>query len=388
MLEYATAIPELIIALLITHNFNRRLKKGIIPSPHSILLMDYFIGIIGLYINGGAENPYYFVLAIFIFVTGYLFSLRVSMGYAIASSILVCTIFALEYFGILPHIVGFKDYKLYMNREYVTNYAACLVMLYICAAYASGKFHEAYLKASQRLREMNELKTRFMSVISHEIKSPLAPIYQYSEMLEDGDFGELTDEQKRVVKSVRRQSMNLSGLIDNLLDIGRLDLRKEILLRKGQVSFQQIVDDVFEAMQFEASKYGLTLDKEIASDLPRVEADERAIRRVFMNLIGNAVKFTQKGGQIRLKVLLEDNNLKVSVSDTGVGLDPQSIKHVFDEYYQVGKQNVGLGMGLSLCKMIVEAHGGKIWVESEGEGKGTTFYFTIPVLITPREEPA
>lgn len=238
--------------------------------------------------------------------------------------------------------------------------------------------------ALDKLKVVDRMKTEFLSVVSHELKTPLTPIHEYTSLLLEGVLGQVSEDQKKALETVKRQSTHLSNLMDTVLDISRLEVGKPFPIKKELISFSDILAEVKEAVLNDIKKSNLTFEAEIAENLPTIYADGSAIRRLFLNLIGNAIKFTPHSGKITIKIVPENHSILCSVADTGIGLSQEHLEKIFEKFYQVDssytREAGGLGMGLAIARGIVEAHNGKIWAESKGLGWGSTFYFRLPLV--------
>ncbi len=233
-------------------------------------------------------------------------------------------------------------------------------------------------------RELDRLKTNLLSTISHELRTPLASIKGYSSLLLTYNR-RLDDTQKREsLEAIDRSTDRLTELIEHLLDMSRLDaglLRLNLEETKPSNIFSAAVAEA----RLRAPKYKFKI--EIKSRLPALMADAKRLRQVIDNLVNNAIKYSPQGTKITVRAEVKAKELLVSVADQGQGIAAAETKKIFDRMYRIeqrlGKDPGGLGLGLSLCKALVEAHGGRIWVESQ-VGKGSTFYFTIP--LKPRSK--
>jgi signal transduction histidine kinase len=231
-------------------------------------------------------------------------------------------------------------------------------------------------------KEVDKMKTDFVSIVSHELRTPLAAIKGAVDNLLDGIGGELGNVQQECLLISKRNIDRLGRLINDLLDISRIEAGK-IQLNKQPVLIDNIIKDVLFFFKELVEKKGILLDAVIEQDLPLVSMDQDKITQVITNLVGNAFKFTSPQGKITVKVFLAGDYLQVDVIDTGLGIGRKDLEKVFDKFYQVIRPETagvykGTGLGLPISKGIVEKHGGKIWVESE-LGKGSKFSFTLPV---------
>lgn len=239
------------------------------------------------------------------------------------------------------------------------------------------------LRDVSKEREIEQMKSDFVSLVSHELRTPLVAIKGAADNLLDGLAGELNDTQKDCLVLSKRNIDRLNRLISDLLDISRIEAGK-IQLNKQPADAASIVKDVLGLFQASAKEKNIALESLLSEELPLVTIDSDKINQVLTNLVGNALKFTPAQGKIIVKVFRAENFLRVEVKDTGVGIPKQDLEKVFDKFYQVDRNKSftsvkGTGLGLPISKGIVERHGGKIWAESEA-GQGSKFIFTLPVV--------
>jgi len=226
--------------------------------------------------------------------------------------------------------------------------------------------------------ELDRLKGNLLSTVSHELRTPLAIIKGYSTMLVDYDRKLKTREKQEYLRSIDAATDRLTELVDHLLDLSRLEAGLLILKKKPSSILNLIQEAVSEAnLRVPAHK----ITAEVREALPTVEVDTRRIRQVLDNLIDNAIKYSGEGTRVVVESGYLNSEVWVSVADQGVGIPAEDLERVFDRMYRI-KQRLspdagGLGLGLTICRRLVEVHGGRIWVESE-LGKGSTFYFTLP----------
>ncbi|MBU0573236.1 MAG: HAMP domain-containing histidine kinase [Candidatus Margulisbacteria bacterium] len=238
-------------------------------------------------------------------------------------------------------------------------------------------------KQKEDLKQIDRMKSEFLSVMSHELRTPLTPILEFTSLFRDGVLGQVNDNQKKALDSIYKQSMHLRELIENVIDASRTDLGKGITLKKEPVSPRVLLEDILSVLDFDLRDAQVSVETDFCQDVPTISADENSLKRVLVNLIGNAIKFGPKGSRIRISIVEENSSVKFCVADQGIGITGENISKVFDKFYQVDssltRTHGGIGMGLPIAKRLIEAHGGKIWVESEGVGKGTSIYFTVPL---------
>lgn len=252
-------------------------------------------------------------------------------------------------------------------------------------ALAGAALENAEDRASRQeleaLRRTDELKDQFLSILSHELRTPINAVMGFGSILQDEVSGPLSEQQQGFLEKMMGGADTLLGLVEDLLDMSRIQAGK-FSVESEPIDARDAIASAFEATgPLEVSK-GVTRRLDLPGALPLILADRRRLIQVLMNLIGNAIKFTPKGGEVLVRVRPRGKDLLVEVTDTGVGIDPDDIPKLFRRFGQLDmsstRQAGGTGLGLSICKAIVEAHGGAIGVES-APSAGSTFWFTVPL---------
>ena len=221
------------------------------------------------------------------------------------------------------------------------------------------------------------LTSEVLSIVSHDLKSPLATITMAASLLDDSSRS--ADERAHVLKMVKRATARMDRLIRDLLEVGRLESGHTLPVSPRCADMAPVVREACDAHEALAAAGKVALACDVPAELPAVSADCDRILQVLSNLIGNAVKFTPPGGRIEVAARHEGGEVVVSVSDSGPGLSAEEQERIFDPYWQAKRTaNLGAGLGLKIAKGIVEAHGGRIWIDS-APGEGTTFQFALPV---------
>jgi signal transduction histidine kinase len=242
-------------------------------------------------------------------------------------------------------------------------------------------------EAFQKLEIANKHKSEFLANMSHELRTPLNAILGYTELILDKIYGDVPEKIEEVLERLGQNGRHLLSLINDVLDLSKIEAG-HLTLSLNDYSMQDLVQTVTTAVESLAAEKNLELKTEVPSDLVTGKGDEQRIAQVFLNLVGNAIKFTDEG-QVSIEVTTSNSSFLISVSDTGPGLSEDDQQGVFEEFHQVDgsstREKGGTGLGLSIAKRIVEMHGGSIWVEST-LGKGSIFWFTLPIRVEQQEE--
>lgn len=237
------------------------------------------------------------------------------------------------------------------------------------------KLLEALKQKNIELSRMNALKSRFMSMASHDLSNLLMTLQLSTEMLSMNlDAG-----QKQKISYISDSIVRISRLVNDLVDWAAME-KGNFRLEKKSFDINGALSDFMQAWKSRAAMSGITINMDIAKGLPVLFADQKRLGQVIMNLLENAVRHTHSGGKITVSVSADSDSMLFSVSDTGSGIAFDEITKLFNQYYQ-GSEGGRMGLGLTIAQEIVRAHGGKIWAESEGAGKGASFLFTLPLAV-------
>lgn len=230
-------------------------------------------------------------------------------------------------------------------------------------------------------------KSDFLANMSHELRTPLNAILGYTELILDKIYGDVPENIQEVLERVEKNGRHLLGLINDVLDLSKIEAG-QLVLSLDDYSMKEVVHTIFTSVESLAAEKNLELQVSVAPEVAQGKGDHQRISQVFLNLVGNAIKFTE-AGEVRVEATASDDTFVISVSDTGPGLSEADQQMIFEEFHQVDgsstRKKGGTGLGLSIAKRIVEMHGGRIWVEST-EGKGSTFWFTLPVRVERQKE--
>jgi len=244
------------------------------------------------------------------------------------------------------------------------------------------KVNKDLAEANIRLKALDQAKTEFVSIASHQLRTPMTGIMGYLSMLTSGDFGKLKPEHNKILNDLLAESQRMIRLINQFLNVSKIEAGK-FELQKREIQMEEVVAKLVGEIKKTAEEKGLKLIyNQPKKKLPLIKADPDKLSDVILNLIDNAIKYTPKG-KITISLGEEAGNIKFSVKDTGIGIKPKDAENLFGKFQRASGiariQPDGSGLGLFIAKSIIEGHRGKIWAESKGEGQGSTFYFTIPI---------
>ncbi len=292
--------------------------------------------------------------------------------------------------------------EIFREAEFSTEDTTCFQTLaqQVSLPLKSASLYEEIKKNNQKLEKLERLKSEFISIVSHELRTPLTAIRNSLDILLSGKTGALTEAMDKFIKMAKRNSTRLSGIINDLLDLskieaGKMDFKFEI------IKIEPIIEDIKASLDEIAKEKNITLSTQIKDNFTDIYADYRRLEQVLTNLVSNAIKFTSEGGKIDIRTQVIDAKdinpveifneeleklkgkyLQVCVKDNGIGISPKHLAHVFDKFAQIENslsRNVGgSGLGLPIAKQLLDAHNGVIWCNSKPE-KGSSFYFIIPV---------
>jgi signal transduction histidine kinase len=235
------------------------------------------------------------------------------------------------------------------------------------------------LRDVTHFKQLDALKSEFVATVSHDLRSPLTLMRGYATMLEM--VGELNEQQQSYVRKIITGVENMSRLVNNLLDLGRIELG--VGLQVETIPIRDTVEHVISTLQLQATQKQIQLTLEVAQSLPPfMEADQALLHQAIYNLVENALKYTPEGGRVTVRLRPEGESVVFEIQDTGIGIAPSDLPRLFEKFYRARQREAraqhGSGLGLAIVRSIAEQHGGKVWVESE-LGKGSTFYLQIPL---------
>ncbi len=336
--------------------------------------------LIMVYQTGGAESGYYVGFILLIIGLGVLVPLSGRQAFGIG-----CMVFAL--YALLPMYGKEQSNWPTLFQHLFFLGAACVEAGWAAAYMDRMRFLDFKQKrelesARDELAELDRAKSRFSANIHHELRTPLTLILAPLDSLRSGECGELPEPVKRILATMQANGRRLHKMINNLLDLSKVESR-QFEIHRRPIRLEAVVNELVVGAQALAERKGIELRAAGFSELPEINADAEAIEKVLVNLVGNAVKFTERGDRIELRAESRGGEIEIAVADTGIGIPASKLGSIFDRFAQVDASTTrrfeGTGIGLSLAKEMVELHGGRIWAESGGEGAGTTMRLVLPI---------
>jgi len=241
----------------------------------------------------------------------------------------------------------------------------------------------------EQLEVSKRTRTNFLQAVTHELRTPLNTILGFSELLASGNYGELKEEQRQAVRNVYEGAKSLLTLINDIIDIAKIELYEEVFSPE-LINIEELLNRVVKLTGRDYDRLSIRIDYDIEPEAKTITADERKLKQILYNILENAVKYTPKGGKIEIKVKRMGEQVFFSIRDTGIGLRRSDLTRIFEPFVQIEMGEVGkirgIGLGLAIAKHYVKMHKGEIWAESEGLGKGTSIFFTIPISSFPFAE--
>jgi signal transduction histidine kinase len=283
-------------------------------------------------------------------------------------------------------VLSRKAVRLFTDKqiELVTTFADQAVI-----AIENVRLFDEIQDKSRQLEEASKHKSQFLANMSHELRTPLNAILGYTELMADGAYGEPSEKMGAVLKRLESNGRHLLGLINDVLDLSKIEAG-QLALDLTDYTVADIAHTVRSTLEPLATDKKLAFKLELAPQLPPGRGDGRRLTQVLINLVGNAIKFTD-AGEVAIKAEANNGSFHVSVRDTGPGISAADQSKLFQEFQQadnsITRKKGGTGLGLAISKRIVEMHGGRIWIDST-IGQGSTFSFTVPVCVERQVEPA
>jgi signal transduction histidine kinase len=291
----------------------------------------------------------------------------------------------------IPILCGNNVYAImeFLTLNDYTNQPVILKLLQDIGKYTGFVLEKKRLeldlrRAKDESESANKAKSVFLANMSHELRTPLNAVLGFSQVLQKQYFGALNEKQLEYVSDIVESGRHLLSLINDILDLSKVEAGK-MELEISRISIRELLEHSLILIREKSIRHGINLRMEMEPELDMIEfvADERKMKQILFNLLTNASKFTGDGGEISIEASLKGNYIQIRISDNGIGISRDDLNMIFDKFYKTKTgqmlEATGSGLGLPLVKSYVEKHGGKIWAESDGEGKGSRFTFTVPL---------
>ncbi len=388
--------------------YSRRLRATRAPPErylgftHLQLILDILWLTVFLHYFGGLETPFFLFYLVYVVVASILLSQTASFVYAGLVSLSFLALLVSEWLGVIPHhnLSGFRLPVRFKEPIHVFTVSFTLFVTAFLTAYfassivaalrerqkelteanrASEVRAEELAKLNARLQESEKARSQFIRLVTHELRAPVAAIQSYLRLILDGYVPQ--EKQNEIIAKSERRALEELALISDLLDLAQLQERQREGRDLESVDVADVLNGVTDLMQARAEEKDLMFSVQIEPDLPPVQANPERIKQLWTNLISNAIKYTESGGIVVVTLSQNPNYVVGTVRDTGIGMTPEQLTHIFEEFYRTEEakamERQGTGLGLSIAKRIVESYGGRMWVESE-KGKGSKFSFALP----------
>jgi len=408
MLPLLATIAGLGICNTIFLLYARRLRfleasaKQYTTFTHLQLLLDLVFLTFFLHFLGGLETPFFFFYLIYVVIASILLPRAGSFAYAGLASSFYIALLLLEWQGIIPHynLTGFRIPVRFQQPIHIFTVSFTLASTSFVAAYFAStiiaalrdrgkELIEANLSCEVRAQELAELnvkleeldkaRSRFIYLVTHELRAPVAAIQSYLKLILEGYVPR--EREREFIQKAEQRALDQLALISDLLELARLEEpRAEVKMES--LDLAEVLRGVSDLVRAQAEEKRLSFRVEIAPDLPPLKANLEHMKQLWTNLISNAIKYTMPGGTVAVSLTQNAEGIVGTVQDTGIGISSEDLPRIFNEFYRgenaKAMERHGTGLGLSIAKRIVETYGGKIWVESE-LGRGSTFTFVLPI---------
>lgn len=384
-----------------------RLERGVAPLPPDVLIkgqigIDLAVYTVFLHWSGGAENPAAFYYTLQVIIAAVLLNRRWAYITAGAASALYALVLVTEYAGLLPHVhlAGIVDPDLYRRPVLLLLLWTVLTSILFLAAYLATSIvqrlrqreEELYSAntacelrsgelalANRRLNEMASARATFLRYVTHELRAPIAAVQSYLRLMREGYIA--PDRVPEIAGRAERRSEEVLLLIGDLLDLGQVE-HAQAQEGRERLDPREVLMDALDMLRPSAVEKQIVLDVDLADEVPVIFANPRHLSLLWNNLIGNAIKYTANGGRVRVALDSDGANLRVDVSDSGIGIAPEERERIFGEFYRSDTARRfaphGTGIGLAIVKRVVDIYEGSIAVESE-PGRGSTFRVRLPL---------
>lgn len=375
-----------LVYLYITRVSRHFTKERLVRLLSNQMMADLFLLSFLIYLTGGIESPLAFFYVFHIIIASIIFPGTRPYFYAAVAVLLYSTLLTLEYIEVIPHVCFYPDVHVLGKLQIlVSNWSIFLTTIFASAYLAKSmtdrhrKVREQMELANRKLQEVNHSKVNFFRVSSHEMKSPISTMISTLMVIRDVLGDEVDDRVRdmaaRSIKKGEETIMMLKDLSD--LTYGSIQENKEF----EQLDLCQLITEIIEELKPNADQKQIEIGTHKVADSCQYVGDPTALRKVFLNLINNAIRYTLEGGNIQISLKEQGVDLLISVKDTGIGIPPDEQKNIFQEFYRTpdARRSIeeGTGLGLAIVQRMVELHGGRVELESDVD-QGSTFTVALP----------
>lgn len=338
-----------------------------------------------LHFSGGIENPFIFYFIFHMIIASILLTVRSAYIQATLAILLVAGISFLESTGIIRHYSVIKN-DLYKDPTHLLGEGIAFMTTLYIAVYMATSIAGRLRQRTREIQDLNlilkehdRIKSEYVIRVSHDIQAHLGAIHSCLEVVTSGFVGDLSEKAGDFIKRAKHRTEVLLHFVKDLLELARIKIKKGFEMKP--LDIESVIKSVMDTIRIRPEEREINIRLEIPENLSRIKGDEVSIKEVFNNLLINAIKYTPKGGKIVVSARELDDSVLVEIRDTGIGVPSEDREKIFEDFYrsknakEIDKD--GTGLGLSIVKQIIEAHNGRIWVESE-LGKGSSFKFVLP----------
>ncbi|MDO8672980.1 MAG: HAMP domain-containing sensor histidine kinase [Dehalococcoidia bacterium] len=386
--------------------------RPLAPDPRLVANLQITLDLVALtfllHFSGGVENPFFLYYVFQVIVASILLSRNAAYLHATLAAALFAALALVEFSGLIPHVTILQlgsaelyNHSLYVGAVLVAFASTLYFSTYAATSIVRGlRVREAQVlrlkevlekeehklqEANVGLKELDRFKSQYMRKVSHELRAPLSSIQSLITVVLEGYTGDIPVETREIMARASTRTKELLDLVSDLLALSRArEIRPE--KARQEISLAEISARLMPLFQAQAVDKGLAMAVSVQPDLPPIWADPEGMEELLSNLVSNAIKYTPSGGQVRVTLSASDGLVFLSVSDTGVGIEPDEMPHLFEEFFRSKKARAmvreGTGLGLTIVKAITDAHGGRVDVQSR-VGEGTTFVVKLPSCPFP-----
>lgn len=366
----------------------KRMYRSVHKIVSTQISLDLILLTVLIHYSGGIENPFMIYFVFHMVIASILLPAWESFLQAVLAVFLIVLLVLLEYDGLIAHhcLEGLVVRCIYQDGRLISAivfaFGTAIYMIVYMTSSISTQLRnqeEAYWEANIELKEKDEVKDEYVARVTHDIKGHLAAIQSCLEVVSNKTLGPLNDRQGEFVDRAQKRTQKLSAFVRTLLRLTQMRLSKRLEMQ--EFSLSEVIENTVAAASARAKSKSISLSSSVDESVGKMVGNRFSLEEMLMNLILNAIKYTDKNGSVEVGASKDGGFYQVEVTDNGIGIPSADIEHVFDEFYRASNakkvERDGTGLGLSIAKQIVDRHGGSIWVESR-VGYGSTFKLRLP----------